>query len=510
MRNIPSPENLTLRVENFGPIIEAEIDLRPLTVFAGPSNTGKSWLAILIYALHKHFESVCDTRADFFLDKLIEEKISKEEITSLVHWANSEIFSKKKNGAGENKQQIDIPDFIIRNIREYIDESSEEIINRICRDFGIDDRKRFIRNATKCDRTSFSIMKTIDGKGSWHQRSVLRGKKFANGMLEFPNISSINIDDLKSNLITTKMIKNRDLDDFDLLWKCGELLSTVSSRCVSPWLEPLNGSAYYFPADRAGVMHAHRTIVSAIVSNAASAGLRPATTFTTQLSGVMADFLHLLININSPSHRNKAHRLRHTMEHHGIDIEKNIVDGEIGIKRDPLIDYPEFTYQPKGWKVTLPLTNASSMVSEIAPIVLFLRHIVMKGDTLIIEEPEAHLHPKMQVELTQQLAALVQSGVRVILTTHSEWVLQALSNIIRASEMTEEARSNIPTAKIALDRRQVGVWLFKQKKSPKGSVVEEMNLDWESGLYDVDYDIVSERLYLDNSLISNHLARRSA
>ena len=48
-------ENLKLSVTNFGPIAKADIDLRPLTVFVGPSNTGKSYLAILIYALHKFF-----------------------------------------------------------------------------------------------------------------------------------------------------------------------------------------------------------------------------------------------------------------------------------------------------------------------------------------------------------------------------------------------------------------------------------------------------------------------
>ena len=48
-------ETLELEVANFGPIARAKIDLRPLTVFVGPSNTGKSYLAILIYALHRFF-----------------------------------------------------------------------------------------------------------------------------------------------------------------------------------------------------------------------------------------------------------------------------------------------------------------------------------------------------------------------------------------------------------------------------------------------------------------------
>ena len=42
-----------LAVTNFGPIVEADVELRPLTVFVGPSNTGKSLLAVLIYALHQ-------------------------------------------------------------------------------------------------------------------------------------------------------------------------------------------------------------------------------------------------------------------------------------------------------------------------------------------------------------------------------------------------------------------------------------------------------------------------
>lgn len=51
------PERTTLSVKDFGPIAEATIDLRPFTVFVGASNTGKSYLAILLYALHQFFGS---------------------------------------------------------------------------------------------------------------------------------------------------------------------------------------------------------------------------------------------------------------------------------------------------------------------------------------------------------------------------------------------------------------------------------------------------------------------
>ena len=43
---------LSLSVRNFGPIREANVEVRPLTVLIGANNTGKSYLAILTYALH--------------------------------------------------------------------------------------------------------------------------------------------------------------------------------------------------------------------------------------------------------------------------------------------------------------------------------------------------------------------------------------------------------------------------------------------------------------------------
>ena len=42
---------LKVSVKDFGPIIEGTIDLKPLTLFVGPSNAGKSYLAMLVYSL---------------------------------------------------------------------------------------------------------------------------------------------------------------------------------------------------------------------------------------------------------------------------------------------------------------------------------------------------------------------------------------------------------------------------------------------------------------------------
>ena len=51
----PNTPKVEISVRNFGPIAEADLDLRPLTVFVGPSNTGKTYLSVLIYALQRIF-----------------------------------------------------------------------------------------------------------------------------------------------------------------------------------------------------------------------------------------------------------------------------------------------------------------------------------------------------------------------------------------------------------------------------------------------------------------------
>ena len=68
-RNTPKVE---ISVRNFGPIAEADLDLRPLTVFVGPSNTGKTYLSVLTYALHRVFEGFSEFLSLYNLECLVD------------------------------------------------------------------------------------------------------------------------------------------------------------------------------------------------------------------------------------------------------------------------------------------------------------------------------------------------------------------------------------------------------------------------------------------------------
>ena len=267
--------------------------------------------------------------------------------------------------------------------------------------------------------------------------------------------------------------------------------------------------AYYFPADRTGVMHAHSAVVSAMISNAPLAGLQPSQR-TPMLSGVLADFLQQLIDTDRAPRRRRFGRRRYNRQDTaGSEIERAMLRGAVRVERSPLINYPHFTYRPDGWKDDLPLMNASSMVSELAPVVLYLRHIVQTGDVLIIEEPESHMHPAMQVEFTRQLANLVQAGYRVVITTHSEWILEELANVVLRSRLSDDQRADIHGGGVgvALTPEQVGVWLFQHKRRPKGAVVTPVPLG-DNDLYDSRFDDVAIALHNDWANIVDRVRER--
>ena len=184
-------------------------------------------------------------------------------------------------------------------------------------------------------------------------------------------------------------------------------------------------------------------------------------------------------------------------------MEQSILGGEVRVERN-LVGYPSFFYRPHGWEDDLPLMNASSMVAELAPVVLYLRHLVQLGETLIIEEPESALHPAMQVELTRLLAAAVKAGIRIIITTHSEWILEELANLVLMSELPEDRRDGLDGAALALTTEELGVWSFQPAED--GSIVEELRFDEEVGKFPSDAGLVTADIYNRFARISNRIA----
>ena len=216
------------------------------------------------------------------------------------------------------------------------------------------------------------------------------------------------------------------------------------------------------------------------------------------LTGVMSDFLVRLTTLGEVRRVDPDGNLSE-------NIERGILGGEVRMEKSEF-GHSELLYRPDGWDYDLRLANTSSMVSELAPVVLYLRHIVRAGEVLIIEEPEAHLHPAMQVEFVRHLANAVRAGIRVIVTTHSEWVLEELANLVHLSDLPEAQRQGIGGANYALTPDQLGIWSFGHDRVIGGSVVDEVRFSPEDGGFVTDYEDVAISTHNDWARISNWLS----
>ena len=465
-----------IEVADFGPIVRASVDVRPLTVFAGPSNTGKSYLAMLVYALHRCFgpssrSGFLQTRTYWFSDAAVNPLPDEEKLATRVAewWAT-----------GGKEQRRPLPEDLARAIRTALEEltgAEEHLADEVMRGFGVDDMDGLVRRGSAEEKSTatISIPASVDDEQTRYTFEFGRGPARLFGHV--PALPA-----------TPGDIPDEERGGLFLLYG---FLSVMSNSVIGPLIR----NAHYLPADRTGVMHSHQVVVSTLIQGATTTGLRRLTRVP-MLSGVLADFLNDLIAMGE--------RKKKVPDRMADRLEKNLLAGAIRLKQSET-GYPSFAFRPTDWEADLPLMRVSSMISELAPVVLYLRHLVRPNDVLIIEEPESHLHPAMQAAFARELARLVRSGVRVMLTTHSEWILEALANLVRLSELPENARKGIAGSDVALSSTEVGAWMFTPSNDGTGSTVEEMVLDTEAGNFPAGYGEITESLYNDWARIANRI-----
>lgn len=279
------------------------------------------------------------------------------------------------------------------------------------------------------------------------------------------NIMATELDLMTDGSVNTNLVLVRE---DETLWN-----STTGDEFTDYAINGLK--RYYLPASRSGILQSHRVMASSLMDRATRSDNSELPT----LSAVIVDFMKQLPIYEENKEPNKQ------LSDIADTLESEVLAGKI-ITKPLLSGYPEFFYQPQGITEEMRLSQSSSMVSELAPLVLYLRSLVQPGDTLIIEEPEAHLHPGAQADMAVILARLVRAGVKVIITTHSDWLLQEIGNLIL--EGLIEDKTDEPAS--WLRPEEVGAWHF-QKDKP----VKEIAFHPRKGFSPKDYHDVAEGLY---------------
>ena len=89
----------------------------------------------------------------------------------------------------------------------------------------------------------------------------------------------------------------------------------------------------------------------------------------------------------------------------------------------------------------VPLHRASSSARALMEFDFFIRHDAKQGQLLIVDEPESHLDVNNQVRLARLLARIATAGLRVLVTTHSDYFVKEINNLIMAARLGTESRA---------------------------------------------------------------------
>lgn len=91
----------------------------------------------------------------------------------------------------------------------------------------------------------------------------------------------------------------------------------------------------------------------------------------------------------------------------------------------------EFFFTPNGEKkLVLSMERCSSSVESLLLLDYYVRYFSEKGDVLVIDEPELNLHPEKQRQLARFLGFLVNAGIKVFITTHSDYIIKEINTLL--------------------------------------------------------------------------------
>lgn len=112
-----------------------------------------------------------------------------------------------------------------------------------------------------------------------------------------------------------------------------------------------------------------------------------------------------------------------------FDNIKDMMEGYYRSSGDDI----ELMSKRKGRSFSIPLHLASSSARGLSDLYFYLRHVAQKNQLVIIDEPESHLDTANQIQLARLLARMIQAGLKVLITTHSDYIIKEINNLIMLS-----------------------------------------------------------------------------
>ena len=161
---------------------------------------------------------------------------------------------------------------------------------------------------------------------------------------------------------------------------------------------------------------------------------------------------------------------------------KKITDGDI-VKEEG----KEFLVLDGGEHVNM--SAVASSIKEISPLLFLLKNRPGKNAAICLEEPEAHLHPSMQIQVADLIAECINNGFLFHITTHSDYFMDRLNQLIKLGNIRkkdetifkEYCAANGLSEKTFLDGDNVKAYFFHRDDETGKVVIEELPVE-EGGI----------------------------
>jgi len=395
-----------LVVKDFGPFGEAEAELKPLTVFIGKNSVGKSMLAYLIWALTLAIPRPTG------LEKAIVEAGGNKALEAVIE--------KAKRGVDFKEELMGLMNIAIYALPKALAPSIEEALKKVFT-FKLDELIREGANhatiTLKGERTS--IETTINGK---NVDVSIKGPSIDEFISEIKTSRrEITISYDKSRFTISAPITSR-FSIIELLYTFVSIYIMLTLGGPFRQLIPLPLPVGLFP---------FLELFSALLPDSRAGISRT----------LLRPYIPIAVTYPDKQYVELYYTLAEWVAKGSVDLAAvGPLLSEMGCSVEPVIEEGVYTIHIKTWSgKRLRLPQAPSGIREVLTVALALSsrgspHVV------VVEEPEAHLHPRAQGALARLIAKAVNRGKYVILTTHSDYMLYRLNDLIALSRFPEKAR----------------------------------------------------------------------
>lgn len=475
---------MKIEICNLSVISRAEIDLKPLTIFIGPNNVGKTWLAYVLSGIFG--PRGCDEYAQAYargqfpssyppLDAAIEKVLEEGNATiDLYKFAEQygEIYFQNVADYSRNWMH----DFMITQLANFSNMKISINLAEI--------KLVFLEQVEK-----YSLLNRIAG-------GLLNIRKKQGDKIVYV-YTSIEGEEQITEKLPVEEIKERLVRSIfralhRSLYPQVRVFPTERTTLVTlPFGSRTSGKMPH-PLDQK-TLDALETLEKNLQELQELSGLTPSTIIERNARvaiGPVANFLNMMstvFRIGSQQIENRKAKAKDDLRiQKYIDLaeilEKQILSGGLAFSTPEPDPRRDILFQATQ-DVTLEIPIVSSMVKELAPLVIYLRYLTEPGELLIIDEPEMNLHPAAQMQIIEFLAMLVNAGLHVLITTHSTYVIDHLTNLMDAykhKNQDEIAEMFLLEQKEAfISQEKVSVYLVEDGKV-KNVLDPEGIIDWKT------------------------------